>query len=325
MGRIFRPAMRKNAACSQETQMALDYEYLMSLRTQAEPYEYGDRESLLYALSVGFGRDPLNERELPFVYERHLKTVPTMAAVIAWGVEPVGAREMHEFLPNGSPRRPAQRHSGIEYATSLHGGYSIVLHSPLPQAARVSASGRVLGAWDKGKGKGALIVTESVVSDMDSGGALCTLYSTIFARDNGGFGGPTEGAPPLHSIPARPADAMDSFTTRPDQALLYRLCGDRNPHHADPAFARSIGFKMPILQGLCTYGICCRAVLKAFCNYEPERIKSFGVRFSSHVFPGETIETEMWKDGAIVSFRAHVRERDTVVIDNGKCELQSAA
>jgi len=306
-------------------QMALSYEYLMSLRTEAEPYEYGDRESLLYALGVGFGRNPLDERELPFVYEKHLKAVPTMAAVIAWGAEPVGVREMHAFLPSGFPRKPAQRHSGIEYATSLHGGYSIVLHRPLPVAARISASGRVLGAWDKGKDKGALIVTESVIFDMDGGDALCTLYSTIFARDNGGFGGPTVGAPELHSIPTRPADMMDSFETRADQALLYRLCGDRNPHHADPAFARSIGFKMPILQGLCTYGICCRAVLKAFCNYEPEHIKSFSVRFSSHVFPGETIETEMWKDGDVISFRARVRERGAIVIDNGKCELRNVA
>jgi acyl dehydratase len=147
------------------------------------------------------------------------------------------------------------------------------------------------------------------------------LVGTAFARGDGGFGGPKEGAPEPHAVPDRAPDLVHEAATRPDQAFLYALSGDRNPLHRDPNVARMAGFPRPILHGLCTYGIACRSVLSAVCDYDPARITGFDVRFSAPVFPGETIVTEMWVDGAIVSFRSKVKERDVVCLNNGKCTL----
>ncbi|MEN6542558.1 MaoC/PaaZ C-terminal domain-containing protein [Parvibaculum sp.] len=285
--------------------MAIDYDKLMSLKAVGQEFQYGDRETMLYALGVGFGRDPLNEKELPFVYESGLKTVPTQATVIAWGAG-------------------AMRDSGINYLMVVHGEQKLTLHKPLPSAAKISVDSSVLGAWDKGKDKGAIIVTESVIKDKASGDKLCTLQSTIFARGDGGFGGPREGAPEPHKLPERAPDLTVEADTRPDQALLYRLSGDRNPLHADPQFAKAAGFPKPILHGLCTYGTCCRAIISSeICNYDPTIITGFDVRFSSPVFPGETVLVDIWKDGNIASFRARLKERDVTVINNGKCTLKA--
>lgn len=282
--------------------MAIDYDHLMSLETKGQDFSYGERETMLYALGIGLGRDPLNEDELPFVYENRLKTVPTLATVIAWGAGPM-------------------RDSGINYLMMVHGEQRLTLHKTLPVAADIVADTRIIGAWDKGKDKGALLVTETDI--MQKGGdKLCTLQSTLFARGDGGFGGPKEGAPAPHAIPDRTPDAVYEAKTRPDQALLYRLSGDRNPLHADPEVAKQAGFPKPILHGLCTYGTCCRAILAQFCDYDPSRMTSFDVRFSAPVFPGETLRIETWRDGPIVSFRARVKDRDAMVINNGKCTLK---
>jgi acyl dehydratase len=283
--------------------MAIDYDHLMSLKSEGERFSYGDRETMLYALGVGMGRDPLAAKELPYVYEKDLKTVPTMATVIAWGAGPL-------------------RESGINYLMVVHGEQKLTLHRPLPAAADIIADSRVVGAWDKGADKGAVIVTETDIRLADSGDALCTLTSTTFARGDGGFGGPTEGAPKPHALPDRAPDQTIEVDTRADQALLYRLSGDRNPLHADPDFATAAGFPAPILHGLCTYGTCCRAVLGSVADYDHTAITGFDVRFSSPVFPGETILVDTWKDGNIVSFRARLKERDVVVINNGKCTLK---
>jgi acyl dehydratase len=284
--------------------MAINYDHLMSLKSVGQEFQYGDRETMLYALGIGFGRDPMDTNELPFVYERNLKTVPTMSSVIAWGAGPM-------------------MESGINYLMVVHGEQKVTLHKPLPAAAKIVADSRVIGAWDKGADKGAIIVTETVVKEQASGDKLCTMLSSIFARGDGGFGGPREGAPEPHKLPDRAPDMTAEADTRPDQALLYRLSGDRNPLHSDPEFAKAAGFPRPILHGLCTYGTCCRAIIKAVCNYDPTLITGFDVRFSSPVFPGETICVDIWKDGNIVSFRARVKERDAVVINNGKCTLKA--
>lgn len=282
--------------------MAINYDHIMSLKSEPERFSYGDRETMLYALGVGFGQaDALDARELAYVYENDLRTVPTMATVLAWNLR---------LLTN----------SGINYLMVVHGEQRVRLHRPLPPEGEIVATGRVTGCYDKGAGKGAVIVTETDIS-LVSGEPLCTLGSTTFARGDGGFGGPSSGGPEPHPIPARAPDVSCALATRPDQALLYRLSGDRNPLHADPNVARAAGFPKPILHGLCTYGTTCRAVLQTLCDFDHTRIRSFDVRFSSPVFPGETIVTDMWRDGAIVSFRARVAERDVVVINNGRCEL----
>ena len=282
--------------------MPVTYDGLMALRSDGEEFAYGDRETMLYALGVGMGRDPMAEAELPFVYENGLKTVPTMATVIAWGQRTLGKAD-------------------INYLMVVHGEQRLTVHKPLPPAAVIVSDERVVAAVDKGAGKGALIYTEKVIRLKSTNEKLCTLGGTIFARGDGGFGGPSTGGPEPHPIPERKADAVCETDTRVDQALLYRLSGDRNPLHSDPKVAKMAGFPRPILHGLCTYGTVCRGVLKTLCNYDHTMITGFDVRFSAPVFPGETIVTEMWKDGTVVSFRSKVKERDVVVINNGKCTL----
>ncbi len=282
--------------------MAINYDTLMGLKAEGQEFSYGDRETMLYALGIGFGRDPMDEKELAFVYEKNLKTVPTLATVIAWGAGAIGD-------------------SGINYAMVVHGEQKLTLYKPMPVAAKITTDSRVVGAWDKGEGKGAIIVTETNIAEK-GGDKLCTLTSTIFARGDGGFGGPREGAPAPHTLPERAPDMSIDAQTLPDQALLYRLSGDRNPLHSDPEFAKAVGFPKPILHGLCTYGTCCRAIISDVLGYDATQITGFDVRFSAPVFPGDTVTVDVWKDKGVISFRARVKERDAVVINNGKCTLK---
>lgn len=285
--------------------MPINYEELMQATSKGLTASYGDRETMLYALGIGFGRDPMNEAELPFVYENGLQTVPTMATVIGWGGGNIMAK------------------SGINYVMVVHGEQRLTLHKPLPVAADVTYDERVVGIFDKGKDKGAVLVTERVMTDAKTGDKLCTLMSSTFARGDGGFGGPKDGAPEPHKLPDRKPDVVHECGTRPDQAFIYALSGDRNPLHRDPKVAKMAGFPRPILHGLCTYGTACRAVISSVCNYDAAKITGFDVRFSSPVFPGETVVTEMWVDGSVVSFRSRLKERDVVVLNNGKCTLAS--
>ncbi len=282
--------------------MPIIYDEIMQLKSTGDEFSYGDRETMLYALGIGFMRDPLNEAELPFVYENGLRTVPTMATVITAGQSMIGR-------------------SGVNFLMVVHGEQRLAVHKPLPPYADIVADDRVVGAFDKGKDKGALIVTEKIIREKKSGDKLCTLSSTTFARGDGGFGGPKEGAPEPHPLPTRKPDLVHEADTRADQAFLYALSGDRNPLHRDPRVAQMAGFPRPILHGLCTYGTACRSVISTVCNYDPTKIVGFDVRFSAPVFPGETIVTEMWVDGGIVSFRSRVKERDVVCLNNGKCTL----
>lgn len=284
--------------------MPIVYDQLMKLESKGHEFTYGDRETMLYALGVGFGRDPMDEAELPYVYENNLKTVPTMATVISWGV-------------------PTLAKSGINYLMVVHGEQKLTLHKPLPVAATIIADEKVTGAFDKGAGKGAVIYTEKAIRLKDSGEKLCTLTSSTFARGDGGFGGPSTGQPEPHPIPERKPDLIVEADTRADQAFIYALSGDRNPLHRDPKIGQMAGFPRPILHGLCTYGTTCRALLKAVCGYDHTMITGYDVRFSAPVYPGETVVVEAWKDKNIVSFRAKVKERDLLVINNGKCTLKA--
>jgi len=282
--------------------MAIDHSQLMALESTGNVARYGDREAMLYALSIGMGRDPLNTAELDFVFEKNpLKTVPTMASVLA----PI----------------PLLKDCGYDYTKVLHAEQHLVLHRPLPQDSELIADARVIEAYDKGADKGALIYTETTARTTTDDEPLFTTTSGIFARGDGGFGGATGPSPTPHPIPDRPADTSCSIKTRDDQALLYRLNGDRNPLHADPDLATRVGFPVPILHGLCTYGTACLAVLKTLCNYDHTSITGFDVRFSAPVYPGETIITDLWRDGNIVSFECRVKEREVTVIRNGKCTL----
>ena len=290
--------------------MPIDYDDMMQSGAMGLAASYDEKDVMLYALGVGFGRDPLDEKELPFVYENNgLKVVPTFASVIARGEAPPERQRM--------PQK-----SSINFAMVVDGERRITVHKPLPSKCAVTADERYLDILDKGEGKGAVLIQERVVREAAGGDKLFTIVTSIFARGDGGFGGKPQGGPALHEIPDRAPDLVKECDTRPDQALLYALSGDRNPLHRDPAFARMVGFPRPILHGLCSYGTACRAVLSTVAAYQPERIRQFDVRFSKPVFPGETLVVEMWQDSGAISYRASVKERPgTVVLNNGLCQL----
>jgi acyl dehydratase len=281
--------------------MPIEYPAILDLKRGGMEFSWTDRETMLYALGIGMCADPMNLDELPFVYERELKAVPTLASVVAWGAQP--------------------GNMNINFMMVVDGERTITFHKPMPGIGNIVAESRVVGAWDKGQGKGAVISTETVLREKAGGDKLVTLLGSLFARGDGGFGGPKEGQPEPHQVPARVPDKSVDLSTQPGQALLYRLSGDRNPLHADPEFAKMAGFPRPILHGMCTYGITCRAVLQTYAGYDPKRFKSHGARFSAPVFPGETITVDMWKDANVISFEARVKARNVTVIKNGKTEL----
>ena len=285
--------------------MPIKYPDVLDLKTAGVPYSWTDREVMLYALGIGMGNDPMDEKELLFVNEGYinkkaLKVVPTFAAVCAYGASP-GNIDVNRVMV-------------------VDGGRDISFHKPMPDPAKVTADSRVAGVFDKGKDKGAVIERETVVRN-EAGEPLVTIRGSTFARGDGGFGGPSEGQAAPHQVPTRSPDLSVDIPTRDNQALIYRLSGDRNPLHSDPEFAARAGFKRPILHGQCTYGITCRAVLQTYADYDPTAFRRHAVRFSSPVFPGETITVDMWKDGNVVSFEARIKDRGVTVVKNGRTEL----
>jgi acyl dehydratase len=297
--------------------MPIYYPDILDQRTDPRTFTYGDKDVMLYALGIGLGGDPMGEKELPFVYERGLKVVPTAATVLAsaGGGGRAAPGRSSPPLPEG------HRASQINFLMMVHGEQKVELHKPLPAFGTFTAEGRTVGAWDKGKDKGAVVVNETTWTD-EKGEKVATLTGSMFARGDGGFGGPTEGQPEPHATPTRAPDLSVDIGTRPDQALLYRLNGDRNPLHSDPEFAARAGFPRPILHGLCTYGITCRAVLQEIVAYDAAQILSHQVRFSAPVFPGDTITVDLWKDGKQISFEARVKDRGATVIKNGLTVLR---
>lgn len=284
--------------------MPIDYERLLNRPFPELQQTYTEKDSILYALGVGIGGDPTDERQLPFVYEQDQQALPTMGVVLAYP---------------GFWLKEAD--TGVDWVKVLHGEQGIELHRPLRPSGTVTGQTRVTAIIDKGPGKGALLYSERKVYDKKDGTLLCTLSSTSFCRGDGGFGGPTAPVKPPHPIPDGAPELVCDLPTFPQSALIYRLSGDRNPLHADPKVARAAGFPKPILHGLATFGVAAHAVLRTVCDYRPERLRSLAVRFSAPVYPGETIRTELWREGAIVSFRSRVVERDVVVLNNGRAEL----
>jgi acyl dehydratase len=284
--------------------MPIVYDKFLALDIPAVEQSYAAKDCMLYALGLGLGHDPLSEDELAFVYEKNLKVLPTFGTVVAhpgfW------LRDLD---------------TGVDWVKVVHGEHSMTVHKPLAPSGSVVGKTRVLDVVDKGAGKGALVYSERSIADKASGDLLCTIVQTSICRGDGGFGGPPREQRPLHPIPERAPDLTCDLTTRPEQALIYRLTADPNPLHADPAVAKAAGFPRPILHGLATFGIAGHALLKSVCGYDPARLKSIAGRFSAPVFPGETIRTEIWRDGGIISFRARVVERDAVAINNGRAEI----
>jgi acyl dehydratase len=286
--------------------MTIVYDKLMALDIAPAEQIYDAKDCMLYALGVGLGHDPMNEDELAFVYEKDLKVLPTMATVLAH---------------SGSLVRNPD--SGINWVMVVNGEQGFALERPLSGEGVLIGRTKIVEVIDKGAGKGALLLTERKITDKATGAPIGTVTQTIFCRGDGGFGGPPRQSPQPHPIPTRAPDAVCDFGTRPEMALIYRLSGDYNPLHAEPAAAKAAGFDRPILHGLGTFGVSGHALLKTVCGYDPARLKSFSCRFSAPVFPGETIRTEMWRDGPIVSFRARVVGRDVIAINHGRAEVAS--
>ncbi len=283
--------------------MAIDYDKLMNWPFKPVEQSYTEKDSIIYALGLGVGANPLDKKELNFVFEEAEKfaAIPTQAVVLA--------------SPGFWVRDPE---SGVDWKKVLHGEQELELHAPVPVAATVIGQTKVTEIIDKGADKGALIYSEKTLTDKATGKLIATARSTTFARGNGGFGGPTSPTRPVHKLPDREPDKHCDLKTLPQSALIYRLSGDPNPLHASPEVAESAGFKAPILHGLCSLGVAGHAILKTCCDYDPAKFKSLALRFSSPVYPGETIRTEIWEDGDTVSFRSKVLERDVVVLNNGK-------
>jgi acyl dehydratase len=284
--------------------VAANYDVIKSWPTAPVSQRYSARDTIIYNLGIGANvvESPA-DADLSLVWEERLRAFPTLVTVL--GVEPYWYSD---------PR------TGLAWERSVHGEHSIEWHAPLAPEGEVIGRSVVEELFDKGPGRGALLVLRRTLSDAASGQALATIRQTVFFRADGGFGGPT-GAPMPSKTPDSAPDNVISLATRPEQALIYRLSGDHFPLHVDPAFAVAAGFPKPILHGLCTYAIAARAVVAGLCDGRSERLRRMDARFSSPVFPGETIDTQTWRLGrGEGAYRCRVGER--VVIENGYVRLE---
>lgn len=279
--------------------MSIDPQKLLNWKFAEIEHAYTNKDTMLYALGVGCGSDPAEEGHLKFVYEKNLVALPTMAVVLSYPGFWLGNKE-----------------STVDATKVLHGEQGLILHKPIPASGTIIGRGRVTDLLDKGKEKGAVMYSERTLFDKATGDKIATMTSTTMLRGDGGFGGKSGPQPEPHALPDGPPPVQVDIKTALNSALIYRLSGDFNPLHADPEIAAKGGFKAPILHGLCTFGVAGRAVLRACCGNDPARLKSIQVRFSSPVYPGETIRTEIWPGKGQASFRARVVERDVVVLNN---------
>ncbi|MEA3077636.1 MAG: hypothetical protein QOF60_2544 [Actinomycetota bacterium] len=262
---------------------------------------WNSKDALLYAVGVGAGSLDPTGKELEFTTENSKdvaqKVLPTMAVILGGAG---GVRNIGSFNP----------------AMLVDGGRTVISHRPIPVEGKIKSRGRVIGVYDKGSG--AVVMSESESVDAETGEAIFGLKSQIFIRGEGGWGGDRGPSGPKNVPPDRSPDAQVTYDTRPDQALTYRLSGDRNPLHSDPEFAKLAGFPKPILHGLCTYGFTGRALLHELCGSDPARFRSMEGRFSKPVFPGDSLTVKMWIEGDEAVFTTETQNGD-VVLDQGRC------
>ncbi len=282
--------------------MPLNAAYLETVELPPIRTVVTDRDAMFYALSIGLSRDQMDMDDLRYTYEGDLKIFPTMPLVI------------------GHPGNwMSDERTGVNRNMVVHGAQRLISVRDIPINEPLVTTNRVLNMFDKGD-KGAILVIQRDTRIEASGEQIALSETHVFARADGNFGGASGPIYEFVPVPERPADHSIAMPTDPNMALYYRLNQDRNPLHADPAYARSAGFDKPILHGLATYGTAAVAIAKAY----PDRIiKTFDTRFSKPVFPGETITVDIWDEGEEVAFRARIAERDVIVLDRGRASFRS--
>lgn len=288
--------------------MALDPTAIGAV-TEPHLYEWTERDTMLYALGVGAGVDDLaytteNSHDIA------QQVLPTFAVICCTGFAAAG------------------KVGSFNFGMLLHGSQEIRLHKPLPASGSLSVVGEVADIQDKGEGKNGIIMLRGKGSDPATGELVVETLSTAVIRGAGGFGGQPGQRPPAPEFPDREPDARVAMPTREDQALIYRLSGDRNPLHSDPWFAREMaGFPTPILHGLCTYGFAGRALLGELAGNDSSKLTAVAARFSSPVFPGETLTTSIWRtEAGKAVYRTEAAAPDgsnsRVVLDDGVAEYR---
>lgn len=284
--------------------MALNYETIMAWSPTDIAVSYGPQDCILYALGVGLGMDPLDPGQLKFVYEPAIEAFPTMAVVLGW------------------PGRMTDPAFGLDETMVVAAELKVTLARPLAAHDTLIARTRVEEVIDRGPGGPAIVMVKRELSAED-GTLVARVDSNLLARKHGGFGGQATELPEPPAIPARAPDYICDLPTPPNLALLYRLTGDENPLHADPARARLAGFSRPILHGAATFGIAAHAILRQL-DYHADQLASIGARFSRPVFPGEAIRTEIWREGQCFLFQCRAVGRAEIVLANGHATLKQA-
>lgn len=283
----------------------MDYQNIKNWKFPEINQTYSHKETILYALGIGFGQEATNSHHLQFTYEQGLQAFPTIAVVLGY--------------PGFWMKDPA---AGVNWVKLVHGEQRLNIHKPIPASGKVVGRARITHVIDKGADKGALVITERTLYD-DKENLLATITSTTFCRGDGGLSQSDQAPEQLKATPDTPAELSCTIPTLPQAALIYRLSGDDNPLHADPAVAQAAGYAKPILHGLCTYGVAARAIVQTLCDNDATRLTALHNRFSSPVYPGETLVVEMWRTGAhSASYRAKVAERDVVVLSHGYAEFK---
>lgn len=282
--------------------MPIDHDYLLNFPFGELTQHYEAKDTILYALGLGCGDEP---DDLRFVYERDLTALPSMATVLG---------DPGFWLTDPKLKADAGK--------AVHAEQTITLHRPLPPTGEVVALNKVDGVADKGPDRGLLVYITRTLREKATDAPIATLEQTIMLRGDGGNYPSSRPSAKPEPMPERAPDIVVSRKTLPQAALIYRLSGDYNPLHADPEAARKAGFPAPILHGLCTMGIATRAIVKACCDNYPARLASLGVRFTAPVFPGETIDTAIWREDASVRFRCVARERDAIVLNSCTATLR---
>ncbi len=259
--------------------------------------DYTWKDVVLYALGVGAGFS-----DIEYCYEKGLKVIPSFSIAAIF--------DLFSIVQKASNFNPA----GI-----LHGEQDLFFHHPIPTHGTLITEGKIINYYDKGKDKGALVVTESETFH-SNGSKLFSSVITLFARLDGGFGGENAPKKPVH-FPERKPDYMVDAHPSLDQPLLYRLSGDTLDLHVNAEFAKMAGFDKPIMHGLCTHGYACRALVQSLLPGQPEKLRRLDCRFTKPLYPGIPIKTLVWKiDQGKAVWRTINAETNDVVIDKGVLE-----